>query len=62
MLFAIDVTCPFCGTVNTVYVFEDDFEDWQNGALAQDCFPYLAPEERELLISHVCPDCWSKMF
>lgn len=54
--------CPFCGHANEVEVNENDYWDWQDGALAQDAFPYLPPEEREMLISGICPTCWGKTF
>ena len=50
--------CPFCGKRNSVVVDEEDFERYENGAKAQDAFPYLEPDERELLISGICPSCW----
>ena len=55
-------TCPFCGHENEVEVNHMDYLDWQNGELAQDAFPYLSANEREMLISGCCPRCWSKMF
>ena len=55
-------TCPFCGHENEVEVNHMDYLDWQNGELAQDAFPYLSANEREMLISGCCPRCWEKMF
>ena len=54
--------CPFCGHANEVEVNEDDYWDWQDGKLAQDAFPYLSADEREMLISGICPTCWEKSF
>lgn len=54
--------CPFCHKANEVEVNEMDYWDWQDGALAQDAFPYLSTDERELLISGICPKCWDDMF
>jgi hypothetical protein len=45
-----------------VFVNEADYWDWQDGALAQDAFPYLSADDRELLISGICPTCWEKSF
>ncbi len=39
-----------------------DFFKWQEGELAQNAFPYLSADEREMLISGVCPKCWAKTF
>lgn len=55
-------SCPFCGHAHEVEVNEVDYWDWQDGVLAQDAFPYLSADEREMLISGICPTCWDKMF
>lgn len=63
MKITIETVCPFCGHVNEVVVENSDFIDWQvNGYLAQDAFPYLTAEEREMLISGICKDCWYNAF
>lgn len=54
--------CPFCGRGNDVEVNEMDYLDWDDGKMAQDAFPYLSADEREMLISGCCPQCWDKMF
>jgi hypothetical protein len=54
--------CPFCGRGNEVEVNEADYWDWDDGMLVQDAFPYLSADEREMLISGICPTCWDKMF
>lgn len=56
------VTCPFCGKESVVSVFEDDYYAWLRNGLVQDVFPYLSADERELLISGICPECWEKTF
>lgn len=56
-------TCPFCGREFEVEVYESDYLAWEVGdALAQDVFPYLSADEREMLISGICPSCWEKTF
>lgn len=59
---SVVTTCPFCGHANFVEVNEDDYFDWQDGELAQNAFPYLSADEREMLISGICPTCWDKTF
>lgn len=54
--------CPFCGRANEVAVNEADYLDWQDGALVQNAFPYLSADEREMLISGICPTCWASTF
>lgn len=58
----IEVKCPFCGEVSFVTVKTMDFIDWKNGKVAQKAFPYLSADEREVLISGICPNCWEQMF
>ena len=58
---SIVTECPFCGHANFVEVNEDDYFDWQDGELAQNAFPYLSADEREMLISGICPKCWDSM-
>ena len=54
--------CPFCGCANEIEVNEEDYWAWDDGMLVQDAFPYLSVNEREALISGICPDCWDSMF
>lgn len=54
--------CPFCGHAHEIAVNEADYWDWEDGELAQVAFPYLSAEEREMLISGICPKCWDEMF
>lgn len=59
---AVYVRCPFCGNTSVVVVGKADFEKWENGACVQDAFPYLSADDRERLISGICPTCWDDMF
>ena len=56
--------CPFCGRYNEVGVNEIDYLDWDwsHGINAQDAFPYLSANEREMIISGICPTCFDGMF
>lgn len=54
--------CPFCGEYHEVMVSEADYAAWQGGELVQNAFPYLSADEREILISGVCPKCWAETF
>ena len=58
----IITACPFCGHANEIEVNEADYWDWQDGELVQNAFPYLSADEREMLISGICPKCWAKTF
>ena len=47
--------CPMCGHGNFVEVNEDDYDDWSDGMNTTVAFPYLSANEREMLISGICP-------
>ena len=62
-MFVINTTCPFCGKTTPVQIRRvADYRAWQDGELAQNAFPYLSADEREMLISGICPTCWDNMF
>ena len=52
------VTCVFCKTPTTIRCPEDGHLDWSAGQFIQDAMPELTADERELLISQVCPKCF----
>lgn len=55
--------CPMCGQRHTLEVEEDDYKKYINGeGYVQTIFPYLSSDEREMLISGMCPDCWKRLF
>lgn len=58
----VECLCSLCGAVNDVYVKYEDYKAWRyRGALAQEAFPYLSPNKREMLISGTCPTCYDMM-
>ena len=62
-MVTIKTMCPFCGKVQEVLVYDDDyFNWWSRGLSVQEAFPYLTAAERELLISGICEDCWEDLF
>ena len=63
MITIITPVCPICGKTHNIQVYSSDYVRFmRREGLVQDCFPYLKAEEREMLISGICPDCWTKMF
>ena len=54
--------CPQCGAESEIHVNEHDYENYKNGDLVQNAFPYLSAEDREKLISGVCEKCWAEIF
>jgi hypothetical protein len=62
MTATICVECPSCNKVSEVIAPVDGFRRWQAGEFIQDALPELSAEEREILISGICPECWDEMF
>ena len=62
--YELKVTCVHCKCTFILKVRVEDYLlfDMPNRPHIQDIFPYLTPAERELLISHTCDECWTKMF
>lgn len=58
----IENTCPFCHRVDCIEVNGSDFYKWSHGMRAQKAFPYLSDNEREMIISGICPTCWDETF
>lgn len=62
----VNVKCPpciVCGKQGTVLVDETDFYNWQGSwnkppMLAQEAFPYLTLNDREMLINGTHGKCW----
>lgn len=55
------IQCHECGKVYSLDLDPKDVERWRSGELAQVAFPYLDAGDRELLISHICNDCFDKL-
>ena len=58
----VPAACRMCREVYCVEVDAVGYEQWKAGALIQNALPTLSAEERELLISKTCDDCWNKLF
>lgn len=59
----VEVTCVNCKTHHTITVPTDGYKRWATGqAKIQDALPMLSEDERELLMSGICPRCWDKIF
>jgi hypothetical protein len=54
--------CRMCQQYRVILVAENDFTAWRDGKFVQDAFPYLSKEDRELLVSQTCNECWYEMF
>ncbi len=59
----IDKDCIRCGTNVKFNIMAEDYDLWQdNEALIQDALWYVSADNREMLLSGVCGDCWNKLF
>lgn len=60
----LQIRCICCGELTPVLVTGESMTEYYspNRRNIQDIFPYLNEEERELLISQICPNCWKEMF
>lgn len=61
-MMTIITQCPWCGEEHEVEVPMEGYLAWQSGELIQVAMPQLSADEREMLISGVCPKCWAKTF
>ena len=59
---AVVSQCIKCTKTETVLVKKADLMAWKKGKYIQDAMPYLAVDERELLISGICGECFDNMF
>lgn len=56
-------SCYHCHEENFIAVDPEDLESWQtHGNYIQDAFPYLTPDQRELVKTGIHPECWTAMF
>lgn len=56
---SIEVKCKFCGSIERIVCKLQDYKQWKNRkAHIQDVMNYLSSNQRELLISGVCGECF----
>lgn len=61
-MITIQTICPICGKVSYIDVPFEGYLAYMQGEPIIKCFPSLSADEREMLISGVCPQCWDEMF
>ena len=55
--------CRMCSDQGFLTVRVSDLAMWQAGAMVQEAFPYLTPEQREFYFqSRICEDCQDTIF
>ena len=62
MTMLVKTTCPICHCDTYIQVDAEEYARWQAGELIQVAMPYLDADEREILISGICPNCWDDTF
>lgn len=58
--FIVRTKCFDCGKEVMVNVNVKDYVAWKRGALIQEAMPYLTADEREILISQICGECYDR--
>lgn len=57
------IPCPNCGTYKHLLVNKNAYSAWRKGELLiQEAFPKMPKEDRERLITGICPECWKNLF
>lgn len=56
-----------CLAAQTVMLDPEDVKVWTTSSRSerppvQELFHYLTPDEREVLMSGICPSCWERIF
>ena len=54
--------CPFCKKEYQKMFPADGWRKYLNGEKVQDCFPEMSADDREFLITGICPTCWDLTF
>ena len=55
-------SCQDCGKVVELELSQEQIDRYNSGVLAQNAFPHLTPDEREIIISGICGECFDNMF
>lgn len=60
--------CPFCRKEQTMILEGYEADAYKNGKIAyakgtliQDAFPFLNADQREFILTGICPECWDNM-
>jgi hypothetical protein len=61
-LTTYSIKCKRCEETQYFLAKPIDINKWMEGVKIQDALPYLTPDERELIISNICPTCWIDLF
>lgn len=56
------IRCPHCDRLTELDVPDAGFRAWLDGELIQDALPMLTDDEREVLMTGICPTCWDALY
>ena len=56
------VGCIKCAEPQHITVGQADLDTWQSGTNIQNAMPYLSADDREILISGICGECFDKIY
>lgn len=54
--------CPFCKKEYQKMFPADGYRRYMAGETVRDCFPEMSADDREFLITGICPTCWDLSF
>ena len=57
----LEQVCPYCQEPQSVVVSADGLRRWREGELIQRALPELSADERELLLTGICAECWEQV-
>ena len=57
----VKTKCPTCQSTKDFDLDDEDYLKWQRGMTVQRAFPGLDPDDRERLITGICPECWKTL-
>jgi len=60
--YLIETQCPACTQRHVMYVPLEGYIKRLHGALIQDAYPDMSADDRERLITGLCPACWEINF
>lgn len=62
--YQLTIRCCRCGELKTFTVPVKGFDNYMfnRHINIQDAMPGVSPENREMIISQICPKCWNEMF
>lgn len=58
----MSILCGGCGECKILSAPAANWNAYWSGALVQNAFPDMSPDDRELLISGICGPCYDSLF